>query len=58
MTCGLFGIGYSFSDLTPRVSWNAFDQVCLFGLDVSDFYRIMHAAIFYRNTQYEYCNAI
>jgi hypothetical protein len=27
----------SFSDQTPRVSWNVFDQVCSFGLEVSDF---------------------
>jgi len=36
----------------PRVPWNVFEQVCLFGLEVSDFfYCNMHAAIFYRNMQ-------
>jgi hypothetical protein len=47
-----------------------FDQVCLFRLEVSNFfYRNMHAAIFYRNMHYcnvqylrmqylEYCNVL
>ena len=54
MVCSLL---FFFSDLTPRVPWNVFDQVCSFGLEVSKFFfRDMHAAIFYRNMHIALCN--
>ena len=44
------GLGILYIILTPRVPWNVFDQVCSFGLEVSNFfYRNMHAVIIYRN---------
>jgi hypothetical protein len=65
-SCGVFGIGILYI-LTPRVSWNVFDQVCSFGLEVSNFFiaicmlRFFIAICILRRAicvQYAYCDAI